>query len=99
MEQMATSVGSKPGVKALDREVARVPKTRIGEGAKPGPNDGTQHINKPPKFGSSERGAKPGAKALESQVNAVRGGRKNSSAKSAGGFDAKRAAIRGKKKA
>jgi hypothetical protein len=76
-----------------------VPKTRIGEGAKPPPNDGTKHINPVPKLGSSGRGTKPGAKALASEVNPLRKGRSNASAKETGGFAAKRKAVRGKKKA
>lgn len=98
MDQMATSVGSKPRVKALDREVARVPKTRIGEGAKPGPNHGTEHINTPPTFPSTKRGSQPGEYAMKSEVNSIRKGRGNASAKSAGGFKAKRESVRAKKK-
>jgi hypothetical protein len=75
-----------------------VPKTRIGEGAKPGPNDGTKHINPVPKMRSGEHGTKPNAKALEREVNSLRKGRSNASAKEAGGFAAKRKAIRAKKK-
>jgi hypothetical protein len=96
---MATTSGSKPGVKALDREVARVPKTRIGEGAKPKANTGTEHINPVPEFGSSKRGRQPEEHAMKSQVNSLKKGRNNPGAKTvaAGTFAAKRAAIRGKK--
>lgn len=68
------SAGCQPPVKAMEREVARVPKTRIGEGAKPGPNDGTKHINPVPTFKGSSRAVSPPAKVMESQVNSVRKG-------------------------
>jgi hypothetical protein len=81
----------------MDTQVARVPKLRIGEGAKPSAGAEVEQ-SKTPKFKSSDRGTKPRAKALDSEVNAIRKGKSNASAKSAGGFSAKRSAVRGKKK-
>lgn len=88
------SSGSNPGVKAMDREVSRVPKTRIGEGAQPKANDGTEHINPVPDFGSSKRGRHPEESAMKNQVNSIKG---KGSSGSSGNFAAKRAAVRSKK--
>jgi hypothetical protein len=89
---MATK-GSNPPEYGMKKEVARVPKTRIGAGAKPGPNDGTRGVATVPKRSGS--GAKPKAMALEKEVNPVKKGRNGGSAKSVGGWNSRRA---GKKK-
>ena len=94
------SAGCQPPVKAMEREVSRVPATRIGEGAKPGPNDGTKHINPVPAFKGSARAVSPPANAMESQVNSVRkgkGGGGSSSASRGSDFAQKREAVRKKK--
>lgn len=92
---MSTSIGSCPPCKGMDREVASVPKLRIGEGAKPGPNDGTKYINSVPSFASAAKGTQPKAMAMESEVNSVKKGNSGGSSKSVGGWNQRRS---GKKK-
>lgn len=98
-----STIGANPPCKAMDRETASVPKLRIGEGAKPGPNDGTKHINPAPSFPSGTNGRQPREAAMKSEVNSVKKGNAGGSSKSVGGykggkgFSAKRSSQRSKK--
>jgi hypothetical protein len=74
----------------MDREVASVPKLRIGEGAKPGANDSTKHINPVPTITGAARGTQPKACAMESEVNSVKKGNAGGSSKSVGGWNQRR---------
>jgi len=87
----------------MESQVARVPGTNIGGGAKPGPNDGTKHINPVPSFsggsGGHDRATNPREKAMEGEVNPVPkggGGGRSSRASQGTNFAAKRAAVRKK---
>jgi hypothetical protein len=82
----------------MDREVARVPSLKIGEGAKPGPNDSMKYVNPLPGGIGKEykdAGPKPIAMAMEKEVNSVKKGKNGGSAKSVGGWNQRRT---GKKK-
>jgi hypothetical protein len=81
----------------MDREVSKVPGTRIGEGAQPGPNNTLKYVNPLPAGinKSSDMGACPPAMAMEKEVNSMKKGKSGGSAKDVGGWNARRT---GKKK-
>jgi hypothetical protein len=81
----------------MEDEVNRVPATRIGQGAQPGPNDGTKGFNPVPTFPGGDRGRDPGPEAMKSEVNSVRKGSGNSKGSKGTDFAQKRDAIRKKK--
>jgi hypothetical protein len=79
----------------MDREVNRVPGTRIGEGAKPGPNNTLKFVNALPAGINKGPSASPGAMAMEKEVNSVKKGKSGGSSGSVGGWNQRRS---GKKK-
>jgi hypothetical protein len=92
---MATTKGSKPPVKALVRQTAKVPKGAgtTGNGAKPGPAVGLKHVAKVPK--STGSAAQPKGMAMEAHVNPVPKNAKGGSSSNVGGWNQRRS---GKKK-
>jgi hypothetical protein len=92
---MATSKGSKPPVKALIRQTAKVPKGAgtTGNGAKPGPSAGLKAVAKVPK--SSGSSAQPKSMAMADHVNPLPKNAAGGSSKNVGGWNSRRA---GKKK-
>src|ERR1700746_1590459 len=92
---MSSTIGSDPPCKGMEREVNRVPGTRIGEGASPGPNDSMKFVNPLPAGVNKGNKASPRAMAMESEVNSVKKGKGGGSSKSVGGWNQRRA---GKKK-
>jgi hypothetical protein len=92
---MSTTKGSKPSVKALAKQTAKVPKGAgtTGNGAKPGPAVGLKHVARVPK--SSGNATQPKGMAMEAHVNPIPKNASGGSMKDVGGWNQRRA---GKKK-